>query len=1041
MEDNSLVAKQHDHKHTGKARLIGKLFGKDKKITTEEDVSAFLHGPSDKLQMATPSPTSQQPPLVRLDTTRARRWPTASEINNTRNTRGRSASPKRSRKGLIVRFTDEQPEIIGEGGDEAEAPTSQISSRKRSKSHPPSGDRSDIAQSAGDPGLFQPGPIQRTQTGYESIGGRQVGQTPNEGLDISSTGSEYLKTESHDPMSFAARVQAEMRASESKALTQGVSTEPISSTDLTPQMNQIHLNTIKNTQIPPPSGYLPSQLTAEYFQSPGNPQSSGNTQSPDTSQPSGPAGSPPFSRTPTFNLHTAAIVVGDDVLLEFSSRTAHLFTLFRLSAESLRPISSCSLEELVRAALWWFLRGRMNLEATVRDRPSSPEAQRVSYLLRQQAYADLAKSLWISEQVLPQFPEVHQQGTDYSNSHVGDILDSRQAVVANLRKLSMSMKRNNFLPPDADDAPIHQGLDASIWVRYPSFTPEVCSLLSDAGKRSLVSDQKLHPGMKLSDAFPLGDTRDFFNYSRMFVEASLMEEAQPQEFRCPCMVSIIRPQKEKSLTAIVVSQNGIVKLCIQADKDRGPTWEDVVWRPKNNTIDLKLPRGFMLRLQCMQQDFRTLWGIYDYTTKTLATLRQHRDEEVVFEATAKTFQYFDQNPQSQVFPKEPVKNCQVRLFENRLTEAAATGARRLHRGFRMAIVTSPKTKHLNGIDQGISAKSLTQFGFLRGEGGDPALLLKFDDGTLKRTMVLTFNDVHERTQLHTQLTGGALGTEETVFAEIRINEFAVVSSTEAKNPRCLQALEWQSLRVVNKDEEDVQSTKTVLSEHLRVIMDFRTGGITDRVNIGPGELKLRLDVKSTNELKILRQPQQDMTISIAEAQVSKELPQDLVEVLRIIAESETIRTYQFPSLKELHSFQAALTGFAVIYDSMATSFSISRRRMVVPIYKKWDASTTRLQVVQKEKVVQLVAFFENFSHGDCMNLTLKGTDVFESSTRSGKVCLRIVDAKFALPKGKADGEIETDNGFVCLDMPDYPGEHDDITITFETETGKSRSRS
>jgi hypothetical protein len=161
-------------------------------------------------------------------------------------------------------------------------------------------------------------------------------------------------------------------------------------------------------------------------------------------------------------------------------------------------------------------------------------------------------------------------------------------------------------------------------------------------------------------------------------------------------------------------------------------------------------------------------------------------------------------------------------------------------------------------------------------------------------------------------------------------------------------------------------------------------------------------------------------------------------VLRIIAESETIRTYQFPSLKELHSFQAALTGFAVIYDSMATSFSISRRRMVVPIYKKWDASTTRLQVVQKEKIVQLVAFFENFSHGDCMNLTLKGTDVFESSTRSGKVCLRIVDAKFALPKGKADGEIETDNGFVCLDMPDYPGEHDDITIAFETETDRER---
>lgn len=67
-----------------------------------------------------------------------------------------------------------------------------------------------------------------------------------------------------------------------------------------------------------------------------------------------------------------------------------------------------------------------------------------------------------------------------------------------------------------------------------------------------------------------------------------------------------------------------------------------------------------------------------------------------------------------------------------------------------------------------------------------------------------------------------------------------------------------------------------------------------------------------------------------------------------------------------------------------------------------------------------------------MNFVLKGTDTYESANRSGKIGVRIVDAKFALPKR----EEEEASRFVCLDMPEYPSEHDDITISFESEQGK-----
>lgn len=107
--------------------------------------------------------------------------------------------------------------------------------------------------------------------------------------------------------------------------------------------------------------------------------------------------------------------------------------------------------------------------------------------------------------------------------------------------------------------------------------------------------------------------------------------------------------------------------------------------------------------------------------------------------------------------------------------------------------------------------------------------------------------------------------------------------------------------------------------------------------------------------------------------------------------------------------------------------------MVVPIYKKWEASSTRIQIVRQAKVIQLVAFFDDFSHGHCMNFQLKGTDVYEAFTKSGKFYVRFVDAKFALPKGEDSDSCE----FVCLDMPEYPGEHDDIHIVFDSKEGES----
>jgi hypothetical protein len=123
--------------------------------------------------------------------------------------------------------------------------------------------------------------------------------------------------------------------------------------------------------------------------------------------------------------------------------------------------------------------------------------------------------------------------------------------------------------------------------------------------------------------------------------------------------------------------------------------------------------------------------------------------------------------------------------------------------------------------------------------------------------------------------------------------------------------------------------------------------------------------------------------------------------------------------------------------------------MVVPIYKQWTANTIRIQIVEQDNIIQLLAFFEEFSHADAMNFQLKPQDEFQKSDKGGKASVRLVDCKFALPveERKGEGKMGKEEGrltgwagmkrrFVCLDQIEYPGEHDDMVISFDSSDSK-----
>lgn len=1206
-----------DDLRSRKGRLMGKLFGgRDRKASNElrdsggdDEINAFLHG-SSSTNVSSSSPRSSTtlrpsfdgfqvahaapPQLAKLDTRAISRYPNAVPVTGASHSPISTShyTPKQRRpgaKGLMVRFAESYPDVIGEGGDESDIPPAEIGRRRRTNSvraaRPqvaPLSNFDSVPMSAvssrslplrsplppippqkappqqqqqwpfdgGD--NFVPVPVRRTQTGFstisepsprddhrrnisperrpqavpEKIPSRQLAAAPF--LDAPSLGRDEKRR------SFIEIHEAEMRKAEGRALLQnlhdGVSPPSSPEVDQKKPVSPIRYSPTKMTpppSLPPPrhprhgttqsalpvqnsevSPILPppstastpdgtsfasrSRQAAQEYSPPSiaSPTSAvhraysafrqnassrlSNRERDDDSESvySGTSGGSATSpRPPMADLHDVVQAAGDGAFNMFIARSRHLFELFRLQSETIHPLSSSTAEDLARAALWWFIIGRMGLENAFRERSAqgagadSP-VSRANEAAMQQAYADLAKAYWLAGEIL----------LDKPSPADGEVDQVRKALLYNLRKLAISMKRNNILPPE--DAFLPQIIDKTIWATYPPISSDITALLQGNWTSSLTASPVSGAPMTMLEALPISDNADDFIFSRMWADVYLMEQGRDSsphpssKFHFPCMLSVARPQNSAMLEIVVCSQNESVQLRVQGRKNPGPMWEDVRWRSDMYSLEIRLPRGFLLAIQLSKQDYGLLWSMYDFGSKIHSQLYPRSGENPIFRTTLKAFQYFESGPQTGSFPKEAVPDCDVALFEKTLQENAATGRRYLHRGFRVAIVSGTRTRTLYGVSHAYLPDAPVQFSFLRGDQGDPALLLRFENSRTKGSMVLTFGHADERIEFHSLLTGTALQPDEQVTADVPISALDMriaskkgvdASASGNKALAAFKQLAFKRLRVINVDDgPDGTKPPTVLAEHLRVIFEFGDCTVVDRINAAPGELKIRLDVQDNTSLVLVRQAQQDFTVAVSDVQVPREAGRGLADSLRVAKSYPTCRALRFSTLTDLHIVQQAITGYQVLFDGVATTFGIARRRMVVPIHKKWEAGHTRIQVVihPDTKVVQLLAFFQDFHYGHCMSFVLKGTDVFEAFGRGSKAGIKFDDAKFPLPRmpigdsgsvgsgpdsgaggggggGGADprGMGNSETAFVCLDMPDLPGEHDDISILFDKETG------
>lgn len=1078
---SSLEEPPGESKYIGKHKWRGKFFSTDSKFgraaknldKNNDDIADFLHTASSK-----PEAGARSTPLVaRVDVATGSRQPAAASVTQEDRIVDVYRRPKpRQNKGLCVTFDSALPVVIGVGGDEAELPSRDVmrssadslrSEQSPNPEHPDCNASDQYPKAHGLPPdrynetCFQTSSLQEsTGVDYKPVaeeshhaghdrgafqsafpGIRNLSSQPGDGKHDLYLSLRKREVRNGSYISSAAK---EEDASHSQSLNQ--QTVETRSQRVTQQSDVPSPEDYRDNSLDPSNspesrhGFEEASSSGHQFPSATRdprklPDAGYQRVHQDSLEPSQPKDTP-------VSLLSAAKSLEDDSLEDFDSRVRRFNDLFRLNASAHVDIMTMPFERWIKISAWWFLRGKGGLERAVRAKVSAiapanaPNDGELSLILKQ-AYFSLAKAWWILEDVTPNLPAIRKYRSastssivavmrSYGDSYVAELFEVRLTILANMRALTTSMKRNGRLPPDNLQM---QRLESQIFLENPTFPPEIAALTANNLLDPTIKGKKCikHP------FFPIlvEDTSRHFNFCNIFVEVILIYRDDPKS-RLPCIVSILRERTDWAVKAAVASQDGQVNIVIQSGEHDGLDWHGVQWKLPLHMMQLGIAEGTYLQVQFTEKDFKTIWGICDYTQRIRKEYSARRGEQVVYDRELPIVQCFD----CPSFPAEPVKDCRVRLFKRTPVATGDSGQQDAHGGYRLTVITPPGIKTLSMASYQLRKDSPIFFGTHRSKGGN-TLLVRVPSSL---RVSLTFHEASDLEILRSILSGTSITEDDHCSVSLQLQDFTIRPLSADQNlaytnaSRCIDELRWHKLRVVRRESaahgQDSQSK--VHSEHLRILTDCDFGTFTDRINAGPGELQLNLSVEKLSTIKLRRAAQQDMTWSLADGVLGETYSSSLSDVLHSIGTSPSVMTYNFRSLSDLHIFQATLTGCHVLYDGLASTFSISRRRMVVPVHKHWEASTTRLQIVKQDKTTQLVAFFKEFSHGKCMNFVLKVTDCFETFTRSAVFLVRFVDAKFSLPKG----DLDSTRDFVCLDMPEYPGEHDDIIIGFDNEQGR-----
>lgn len=726
----------------------------------------------------------------------------------------------------------------------------------------------------------------------------------------------------------------------------------------------------------------------------------------------------------------------EEAFSHFGGAVSGTGSIFRLAAENagLRV----TLYDWTRCALWWFLKGREGIEESIRSnapQKADPNNGVHSSNLHQH-HLHLAKSYWVLTDVIPRL--LNNAQADTRSNPPSQSLNAVNATCNELTEvfevLSLSMRRYNILPPPQEK--FMQGLDSSIWSTF-SFD----RLPTDW--QWVLSGKVFAPPKQSSDfdplfAIPLQDSRYTYCYGRVFVSATVsVGDEKPLMEPFECLLSFIRGKSSAEAEVVLSTQANDVNIHVRAAGEHGVHWEHTRFDHDERSLRIKLPQRLRLRLFLSQRDYNYLWNLYDSSQKIVQTLTPRKSERLLQTVMLRSFHYRDtQHPDE--FPSNPVGLCKAALFEQVIKSERSR--RKTHAGFRFAVVNLEKTVRNVNVSCGKSAPLEYNI-----SSSQPTLQFQLNEAGRRRSAHMLFDDLRQRDLFRDLVSGTVLGRNECVLCQVPIASLALSRATAATN-LAPTSLRWGSLQMIDEDDpSDPQhvSSSADVSETLRVMMYSRTGSIVDRMNDASVDLKIRLEPWHIEQLQIYRSAERhDMTIAIGP---DPSETHELRQVFDVVTSGPHLSAYTFNNLQDLHSFEKAVTGFKVLYDGIASSFSIPRRKPGSVVAKNMESREARVQIVERERVTQLIAFFHEYILADSMNFELKRTDQFDrTESKTLGFGIKMVDAKFSLPgSGKddpvKDGAVrDVSAKYTAFDTNEYAAEHDDITISFRTEQGTSR---
>ena len=881
------------------SRKVSKAVRPTEKATPEldEDVSDFLKGSGNPAAQVPELPPSSglNPPASDglLVPSQSSRPSTAQSFQSQKSHVLTARQQERRARKLRVQFTTAQPDIIGEGGDEAELPSLEVVTGYQSSaqiSQPdllidfsaPDDKAEGNVNQAGNRNFSQELLLPESlQTGLVERKSTRVDRKP-----VPLTGIDRLPIE--DESAYRTSRWSKLPGTPAKNEFTPGETETSQPRDFQAYQSGVanvtrkqngHLASARptNTNTAQESLIKPFAAAATREVQPGelvgNPSIGVNpfrtlkgteedlTRRPFPSPPPAyvaatfPAGNPERDRTQqAFNVEsreTSSIILPPNIVTDrpnnstnvdhFYPSVQHLNNVFRLAAQTNDNPGEVTFPDWIRACVWWFLKGRNELDVLSHKENKTPNSARSSQdgsaFDLKQAYIDLAKAWWIMNEILPSYIEREKQkklaSGDAEESEYSGLLEAHSSIQVSMQGLLSMMEKRQLFPPNSL---LIQGADTRLWIQYPALSASLGSLLTNLTPRKLL---KQSPSLSQFFGIPLMDTKMHFSFGKMFVDAEIVSDHDAEDpaeaLQFPCILSIIRKRTSPEVEFTVVSQDKSINLHVQSNRKLGPTWSEVEWKKKSHTVRIRIARDLELVLRFWEKDFRALFGIYEYTYKLQYHWEPYADEMLQFEEEVKTFHYVGQSQNSMMFPTDPIRQSKIRIFQKSFISTDHNGKQRLFAGHRMVVLTPPNIKTSSSVNQEFRRKEPLMFKYLRGEAEAPAIMLDIRDKE-RYAMVITFNNVSKRAEIHSILAGTFVYEDETASERVALDKFAISGGpadqpSPPENLLPIQGLQWHDLQVINK-AGDLEKDSGGFSQHLRVCISCNYGTFTDRLNLG-----------------------------------------------------------------------------------------------------------------------------------------------------------------------------------------------------------------